>query len=108
MRLRKARHRSRVICLFLFVGCPSLLYVVFVAYPINILSDVIFLFFHVRIHPKLYTLFTTPPADVICVIRPRTKTILSLYLVDVQTKHARNEKHFNSNKRRRIRAIYYW
>ena len=39
-------------------------------------------------------------------------TILSLYPVDVQTKHARNEKHFNSTKRnniqRRIRAIYYW
>ena len=40
-------------------------------------------------------------------------TILSLYQVVVQTKHARNEKHFNSTKRnnikRRIRAIYfYW
>ena len=39
-------------------------------------------------------------------------TILSLYQVDVQTKHARNEKHFNSikcnNIKRRIRAIYYW
>ena len=30
------------------------------------------LFFHVRIHPKLYTFFTTPPpADVICVMRSR-------------------------------------
>ena len=27
------------------------------------------------------------------------KTILSLYQVDAQTKHARNEKHFNSTKR---------
>ena len=40
-------------------------------------------------------------------------TILSLYQVDVQTKHAQNEKHFNSTKRneiqRRIEAIYsYW
>ena len=40
-------------------------------------------------------------------------TIFSLHQVDVQTKHARNEKHFNSTKRnnikRRIRAIYfYW
>ena len=87
-------------------------YVVVGAYPINILSGIIFLFFHVRIHPKLYTFFTTPPADIICVIRSRKKMILSLYQVDVQTKHARNEKHFNSTKRnnikRRIRAIYYW
>ena len=70
------------------------------------------LFFHARIHPKLYTFFTTPPADLIYVIRSRKKTILSLYQVDVQTKHARNEKHFNSTKRndikRRIRVIYYW
>ena len=40
------------------------------------------------------------------------RTILSLYQVDVQTKHARNEKHFNSTKpknmKRRMRAIYYW
>ena len=37
IRLRKARHRSRIICLLLFVSCPSLLYVVVVgAYPINI------------------------------------------------------------------------
>ena len=40
-------------------------------------------------------------------------TILSLYQVDVQTKNALNEKHFNSTKRnnikRRIKAIYfYW
>ena len=38
--------------------------------------------------------------------------ILSLYQVGVQTKHARNEKHFNSTKhnnmKRRIGAIYYW
>ena len=65
-----------------------------------------------RIHPKLYTFFPTPPADVICVIRLRKKTISGLYQVDVQTKHARNEKHFNSIKRnnikRRIIAIYYW
>ena len=39
-------------------------------------------------------------------------TILSLYQVDVQIKHARNEKHFNSTKRNnikiRIGAIYCW
>ena len=39
-------------------------------------------------------------------------TILSLYQVDVQTKHARNKEHFSSTKRinikRRTRAIYYW
>ena len=44
--------------------------------------------------------------------RSRKKTILSLYEVDVQTKHAQNEKRFfNSIKRnikRRTRAIYYW
>ena len=37
--------------------------------------------------------------------------MLSLYQVDVGTKHTRNEKHLNSTKRnikRRIRAIYYW
>ena len=52
------------------------------------------------------------PANVICVIRSHNKTILSLYQVDVQTKYARNEKHFNSTKRNnikgRIRATYYW
>ena len=36
IRVRKACHRSRVICLFLLVGCPSLLYVVVGAYPTNI------------------------------------------------------------------------
>ena len=66
-----------------------------------------------RIHPKLCTFFTSPPADVICVVRSRKKTILSLYSdIRVQTKHAQNEKHFNSTKRnnikRRTRAIYYW
>ena len=50
------------------------------------------------IHLKLYTFLTTP-ADVIYVIRSSKKTILSLYQVDVQTKHAQNQKHFNSNKR---------
>ena len=44
--------------------------------------------------------------------RSRIKTILSLYQVDVQTKHTQNEERFfNSAKRdlkRRIRAIYYW
>ena len=39
IRLRKARHRSRIICLLIFVGCPLLLYVLVGAYPINILSD---------------------------------------------------------------------
>ena len=41
----------------------------------------------------------------------RKKSILSLYQVDVQTKHAQNEKHLNSTKRNikeRVRAIYYW
>ena len=38
IRLRKARHRSRVISFLLFVGCPSLVYIVVGAYPINILS----------------------------------------------------------------------
>ena len=61
--------------------------------------------------PKVYTLFTTPPADVICVIRSHKKTTLSPKQVDVQSKHAQNEKHFNSTKRnikRPSRAIYYW
>ena len=42
--------------------------------------------------------------------RSRKKTILSLYQVDAQTKHAQIEKHLNSTKRiikGRIRAIYY-
>ena len=58
----KHRHRSRVICLLIFVVCPLLLYVVVGAYPINIFSGIIF---HVRVHPtKLYTLFIcTSPAD---------------------------------------------
>ena len=81
-----------------------MLYVVVGAYPIDILSDIIFLFFHERIHPtKLYTFFTTPSADVICVLRSRKKTILSLDQVDVRTKQARNEKHFNSTKRNNIK-----
>ena len=42
IRLRKARHCSRVICLIIFVGCPLLLYVVVGAYPNNILSDITF------------------------------------------------------------------
>ena len=107
--MRKARNRSRVICSCLFVGCPPLLYAVVGAYPINILPD---FFFFLRTHLKMYTFSTTHPADVICVIRLRKKTILSLYQVDVQAKHARNEKHFNSIKRnnikRRIRVIYYY
>ena len=41
IRVQKARHRSRVICLFIFEGCPSLLYVVG-AYPISILSHIRF------------------------------------------------------------------
>ena len=56
-----------------------MLYVVVGAYPINIVSDIIFVFSHVRIHPKLYTFLTTPPADVICVIRSRRKMISSLH-----------------------------
>ena len=39
IRLQKARHQSRVICLLILVGCPSLLYIVVGAYPINNLSD---------------------------------------------------------------------
>ena len=49
-------------------------------------------------------------ADVICMIGTK-KTILSLYEVDVQTKHAQNDKHFNSTKRdinKRSSAIHYW
>ena len=65
-----------------------------------------------RIHLKLCIFFTIPPADVVGVTTSRKKTIVSLYQVDAQTKHARNEKHLNSTKRkniiRRIRAIYYW
>ena len=41
--------------------------------------------------------------------RSRKKTILSLYQVDVQGKHAQKEKHLNSTKRNvkgRIRAIF--
>ena len=43
--------------------------------------------------------------------RSRKRPILDLYQVDVHTKHAQNEKHFNSTKRninRRVRAIYYY
>ena len=95
MRVKKALHRSRVTCLFLFVLCPSSFYVVVAATPNNILSDIIFSYY-MRIHPKVCTFFTSPPADVICVIMSRKKTVSSLYQVDVLIHHARNEKHFNS------------
>ena len=43
--------------------------------------------------------------------RSRKKNTLGLYQVDVQNKHAQNQKHLNSTKRNakgRIRAIYYY
>ena len=60
-------------------------------------------FFHARIHLKLYTSFTTPPAEVFTVIWSRKTMVLSLYQVDVQTKHAQNDEHFNSTKRNIIK-----
>ena len=58
----------------------------------------------------------TPPADVVWLrnkVAQKKRFWAYLYQVDVQTKHAQNEKHFNSTKRnnikRRIKAIYcYW
>ena len=101
IRLRKARHRSCVVSLLLFVGCPSLLYVVVGAHPIRIYQTFFYMCVSTRgsyTHSSFVQLLLT---------------ILSLYQVDVQTKHARNEKHFNSTKRNnvqgRIEAIYfYW
>ena len=101
IRLRKARHHSSVICLFLFVGCPSLCTLLLAR------TQLIFyqiLFFMCVFSRRSYRHFS---------LVQLLLTILNLYQVDVQTKHARNEKHFNSPKRnnikRRIRAIYfYW
>ena len=101
IRLRKERHRSHVVSLLLFVGCQSLLCVVVGAYPIKIHQNFFFMCVSTRrgyTHSSFVQLLLT---------------ILSLYQVDVQTKHARNEKHFNSTQRNniqmRIKAIYfYW
>ena len=83
--------------IYIFEGCQSLLFVAVGTYIIYVLRDNIF---HMRrIHPKLYTFFEPPPADVIGVIRSRNIAIFNLYKVDVHTKNARNEKHFNSTKR---------
>ena len=76
------------------------------AYPFNIVPDIIC---SCAYSPEVYTFFPTPRAYVICVIRSRKNTSLRLCQVDVQTKHARNEKHFNNTKhyiiKRRTRAI---
>ena len=109
IRVRKARHRSRVISFFLFGGCPSLLYVVFGAYPINILSDIIF---SCTYSPEVIHTLHNSSCRRYSRNKVAQKNDLILYQVDVQTKHARNEKYFNSTKRnnikRRIRAIFYW
>ena len=87
---------------YLFISfCRFWLFVVVGAYPINILSDI---FFSMCVFTRRsYAHFS---------LVQLLLTILSLYQVDVQTKHARNEKQINSTKRnnikRRIRAIYYW
>ena len=107
--LRKARHRSRLIRSFIFVRCPSLLYVVVGAYPNNISSDIIF---HVRIHPtKLYTFFITPPAEVICLLRSRKRTVLSLSVSGWRADQAHSKWWTLQQHQiffRRIRAIYYY
>ena len=99
IRLRKARHHSRVICLLLFVGCP--LCCTMLLARIYLIR---FYFFMCVFTRRSYTHSSLVQLQL---------TIFSLYQVDVQDKHARNEKHFNSTKRkhieRRFRAIYfYW
>ena len=110
VRLRKARHRSRVICLCNFVGCPSFLYVVVGAYPINMVSDIIFScayspveVVHILhnssctsyLRNKVAQKYGFEPVCMRLTCRPST-----LKMMNNSTKR--------NNIKRRIKAIYYW
>ena len=69
------------------------------AYPINILSD---FFFSCAYSPEVIHVLHNSSCRRYLRNKVAQKMILSLYQVDVQTKHARNEKHFISTKRNNI------
>ena len=100
IRLRKARHRSRVICLLCRLS------IVLVRCCWRVPNEYFIRYYFVMC---VFTRRSYTHSSLVQLLL----TILSRYQVDVQTKHARNEKHFNSTKRKnikiQIRVIYfYW